>query len=70
MSTVQLERRLKALEEEVARLKATLRTNGTAAQRGWKHILGSFAGDPLHEEAMRLGRRYREAQRPGNRRRR
>ena len=70
MSTVQLERRLKALEEEVARLKATLRGNSTSARKGWKYILGSFAGDPLHEEAMRLGRRYREAQRPGKRSRR
>ena len=29
----------------------------------WKQIIGTFADDPAHEEAMRLGREYRLAQR-------
>jgi hypothetical protein len=30
----------------------------------WRHILGIFANDPAFEEAMRLGREYRESLRP------
>jgi hypothetical protein len=32
------------------------------AKRGWKAIVGTFADDPLYEEAMRLGRTWRETQ--------
>ncbi|HLK58086.1 MAG TPA: hypothetical protein VKU00_16070 [Chthonomonadaceae bacterium] len=31
-------------------------------KRGWQAIVGTFADDPLYEEAMRLGRAWREAQ--------
>ena len=51
MSIQQLERRIKAIEDELARLKAELkRGNGHAPRRGWRGVLGSFAGDPLHKE--------------------
>ena len=33
-------------------------------KRGWQAIVGTFADDPLYEEAMRLGREYRESLRP------
>ena len=61
---VHIEQRLKVLEEEVARLKATISGSGAPAQKGWKHIVGSFANDPVYDEAMRLGRQYRESLRP------
>jgi hypothetical protein len=31
-------------------------------KRGWQAIVGTFANDPLYEEAMRLGREWRESQ--------
>ena len=31
-------------------------------KRGWKAIVGTFENDPLYEEAMRLGRQWRETQ--------
>ena len=31
-------------------------------KRGWKAIVGTFADDPLYEEAMRVGREWRENQ--------
>jgi hypothetical protein len=64
-----LEERVAALEAEVARLR--LKVEGAASQRRdwWNEIAGTFANDPLYEEAMRLGREYRESLRPKPRKR-
>lgn len=70
MATVKLEDRVAALEAEVAKLKARIDAQGKAARPWWKHIVGSFANDPAFEEAMRLGRQYRESLRPKPRKRR
>ena len=64
MATVPLKQRVEALESEVARLKAKLENGPTSSKPWWEQIWGSFAGDPAFQEAMRLGREYREAQRP------
>jgi hypothetical protein len=62
MTLQQLAARLSALEAEVAQLKAKV---GAADQRPWwEKIVGTFEGDPYYEEAMRLGRKYRESLRP------
>ena len=34
----------------------------TKPKRGWKAIVGTFADAPLYDEAMRLGREWRENQ--------
>jgi hypothetical protein len=34
-------------------------------QRGWRAVVGTFADDPLYEEAMRLGKEWRDAQKDG-----
>lgn len=34
------------------------------AKPWWGHVVGAFADDPDFEEAMRLGREYRESLRP------
>ena len=66
MSTAQIEQRLKAVEDELARLKSEI--NGgqqpPKPKRGWRAVVGSFAGDPLHAKAMKLARQYRQSQRP------
>ena len=56
-----IEERLRALEEEVARLKEQL---SVAAQNGkwWERISGSFRDLPEFEEVLRLGREYRGQQ--------
>jgi hypothetical protein len=70
MSTQQLEKRIKAIEEELARLKVQIRRNGDRPKkRGWRATYGTFAGDPLYIEAMKLGRKYRESTRPKAKRR-
>lgn len=60
-----MEKRLSALEGEVERLKAQL-----DKRPWWEQIAGTFANDPMFEEAMRLGREYRESLRPKPRKKR
>jgi len=67
MSTAQIEKRLRELEGEVARLKARIDGKGQAPKTGWRSIVGTFAGDPLHAEAMKLGQQYRRSLRPKRR---
>jgi hypothetical protein len=62
MSNTELEARLIALETDVAQLKAQQQTS--AEKPWWEEILGSFANDPAYDEAMQLGRQYRESLRP------
>jgi hypothetical protein len=51
----------------VARLKEKIEGNS----KSWTdEIVGAFANDPAFEEAMRLGREYRESLRPKPRKRR
>jgi hypothetical protein len=68
MSVQDLERRVTALEAEVARLRAKVEPEPEIPW--WEQIYGSFKGDPAFLEAMRLGREYRESLRPKPRKRR
>jgi hypothetical protein len=63
----QLERRVAALEAEVCRLRAVLDEKPAGDPLGWRRIIGSFANDPAFDEAMRLGREWRESFRPERR---
>jgi hypothetical protein len=65
VATGSLEDRVAALEAEVARLKMKVeREERQSDQPWWKQIWGIFADDPDFEEAMRLGREYRDSLRP------
>ena len=60
-----LEERVTLLEAEAARLKARQATaTPEDAAPWWKKLVGIYEGDPDFEEVVRLGREYREAQRP------
>jgi hypothetical protein len=64
VSSSSVERRIAALEREVAEIKAKV---GALSQNGmpwWEKISGIFAGDEAFQKAMKLGRAYRRAQRP------
>jgi hypothetical protein len=58
-----LEQRVAALEAEVAKLKSQMEAM-QPTQPWWEQIVGTFEHDPVYEEAMRLGRQYRQSLRP------
>jgi len=58
MAVKELELRVAALETEMALLRAKLH------RPWWEKISGTFDDDPTYEEAMALGRAYRESLRP------
>jgi hypothetical protein len=64
MAAAELELRVMALEAEMTWMKKELEK--AAGSRGdWlDEIFGVFDHDPIYEEAMRLGREYRESLRP------
>lgn len=63
MTNNELENRIAALEAEVALLKSKVEKKDDKTEIAWwKQRIGIFADDPAHEEAMRLGREYRESQ--------
>lgn len=60
----QLESRVALLEAEVAHLKSSLEgglSPSIDSQPWWKKITGTFANDPMYDEAMQLGREYRDS---------
>ena len=64
MAVPGIEHRVAVLEAEVARLKEQL-AKVAPPQGDWlDEIYGAFENDPIYEEAMRLGREYRESLRP------
>jgi hypothetical protein len=55
--------RIARLESQVSRLSHDAAVT-TSATPWWKTIVGVFQDDPEFDEAMRLGREYRESLRP------
>lgn len=64
MSADNLEKRVVAIEAEVAELKAKLASVSGEDVPWWKRVSGMFADDPAFDEAMKLGREWRESFRP------
>jgi hypothetical protein len=63
MASARLEKRVAALEAEVAELKRKLEERDLSTP-WWEQIAGTFQNDPLYERAMRLGQQYRQSLRP------
>lgn len=62
-----LEERVDAMEQELAQLKQQLQASKTEdAAPWWQQITGVFKDCPEFDEAMRLGREWREAQNAEN----
>jgi len=60
MTPSTIEDRLAALEEKVAELWSKAKSSESPNRPWWEQIAGTFADDPMYEEAMRLGRAWRE----------
>ena len=60
MTTDQLEKRIQAIEEELARLESKLESL-TSPRPWWERIAGTFEGDAVYQRAMKLGREYRRS---------
>lgn len=60
MASTKLEKRVAAVEEELAALKSKLEAISTVPW--WQRIAGTFEKDPVYEKAMKLGRQYRQSQ--------
>ena len=61
MSTPKLEERVAQLETEVAHLKSLFPTSAVTSNPWWKKITGTFANSTAFEEAMQLGKQYRQS---------
>jgi hypothetical protein len=64
MASETIAARLSALERELAQIKRLLRSKSASAEPWWERIAGVFEDDPAFEQAMKLGRQYRESLRP------
>ena len=69
MTLAQLEKRIAAVEAELERLRDVVRTEDEWHLPWWRRISGSFEGDAMYADAMKLGRSYRKAT-PGRKRKR
>lgn len=59
-----LDHRVSNLETEIKRLKERVQSPQVAKADWLDDLWGAFANDPLFDEAMELGRKYRESLRP------
>jgi hypothetical protein len=60
-----VEARVARLEADVKRLRSKIEPGTAAPVPWWERIAGTFADNPAHEEAMKLGRSHRISLRPG-----
>jgi len=62
METREIENRVSILENEISTLKEKMAKLEKNPENWWQKVSGVFAGDADFEEAMRLGREFRIAQ--------
>jgi hypothetical protein len=65
MTIAQLTKRVAELEAKVKLLQEQTRPVDPSSSTHWLATAGKFKDDPLFEEAVKLGRQYRDSLRPG-----
>jgi hypothetical protein len=68
MSTIEIEKRLIAVERRLTHLaKAVNASSASQGVNGWiDQIHGTFQNDAAYRQAARLGRQWRKSQRPAS----
>ena len=61
MSVNAVEDRLIEIEKRVDRLERELADSHSGAQPWWRRVAGRFKDNPEFDEAVRLGREYRQS---------
>jgi hypothetical protein len=64
MATDTVESRLTELEIRIGQIERGLLESGSEPLPWWRRIAGRFKDNPEFDEAMRLGREYRNSLRP------
>ena len=65
MPVPSVEERLTTVEKELVQIKQQLATDKPETPLPWwEQIFGTFANSEAYDDAMRLGREYRESLRP------
>ena len=67
MSSVPIEQRLSTLEQAVEQLQRQVGRGADPMRRWWVEGAGRFKGDPVFDEIVQLGKRYRDSLRPARR---
>lgn len=62
VTSTEIEERIASLENDVLQLKLAARYSRLPRKRWWHELKGKYADNPDFEEAMRLGREFRESQ--------
>ena len=61
MATAKIEERIGALEREVQLLKLVIGKIGENQAPWWERLAGAFKDDPLFDEIIDAGRKYRRS---------
>lgn len=64
MTAATIEQRLEALEREVRLLRAAVKQKGKKERPWWERFGGTFKDDPLFDEMVKAGQKYRRSLRP------
>lgn len=64
MTNAELTKRVEALEKALKELQAKVATVPQPEAPWWETQAGRFKDDPVFDEIVRLGRKYRESLRP------
>ena len=64
MSKSDLERRVAALEREIELLKAAIKPAQKEQPLWWVRLAGTFKNDPVFDEIIEAGQKYRKSLRP------
>ena len=61
MAAANLEKRIDILEREVRLLKSAIRKSRENNQPWWERLAGTFKEDPLFEQIVSEGKKYRKS---------